>query len=80
LRQIIRLVEEWADNGRKRHETTLLRILNTALGVLQGTNRRIRLILKTDNSCSPSAQKCRRSPRPEDSAEDSCGVFRAGPG
>lgn len=34
LRQIIRLVEEWADHGRKRHETTLLRILNTALGVL----------------------------------------------
>jgi hypothetical protein len=34
LRQIIQLVEEWADNGRKRHETTLLRILNTALGVL----------------------------------------------
>jgi hypothetical protein len=34
LRQIIRLVEEWTDNGRKRHETTLLRILNTALGVL----------------------------------------------
>jgi len=34
LRQIIRLVEEWTDNGRKRHETTVLRILNIALGVL----------------------------------------------
>lgn len=33
LKRIIRLVEEWTDNGRMRHETTLLRILNTALGV-----------------------------------------------
>jgi hypothetical protein len=34
LRRIVRHVEEWVDNGRKRHETTLLRVLNTALGVL----------------------------------------------
>jgi hypothetical protein len=34
LRRIVCHVEEWVDNGRKRHETTLLRVLNTALGVL----------------------------------------------
>ena len=34
MRRIVRHVEEWVDNGRKRHETTLLRVLNTALGVL----------------------------------------------
>ena len=40
LRRIIRLVEEWVDNGRKRHETTLLDILNTALSTVGYEDRR----------------------------------------
>ncbi len=35
LKRIINLVEEWTDNGRKRCETTLLRVLNTALQVIE---------------------------------------------
>jgi hypothetical protein len=41
LRRIIRLVEEWVDNGRKRHETTMLDILNTALSTVGSPDRRV---------------------------------------